>query len=433
MISSIIFIILFVAALLLFYRNVSKIFKNINRGNKCYSKDDVIKRIQNLYTFAIGQSKMLRNPIVGVLHVFIYIGFILFIIELLEIVYDGITNQHRLFSTIHIYPVFISLLETFAVGVIIACTIFLVRRNVLRIKRFISSDVTGWPRLDANIILIALIVLMTAFLLMNSADLQLQSLNIKNYSKTGNFLVSGYLQTIFASVNAENLVFIEQFAWWVYIIGILAFINYIPFSKHFHIILAFPNVYYSKIKPLSYIEPMESVSHEVKIAMGLKQEQNETIPEVLQYGAKDVIQLNRKSLLDAYSCTECGRCTMVCPANLAGKKLSPRKIMMNTRDRLEQLGKEPKECEKSQFLLRDYISEEEIWACTTCYACSYECPVNINPVAIIIELRRYLVMEESSAPASLNSIFVNIENNGAPWQYSSANRDNWTNELCLNK
>jgi heterodisulfide reductase subunit C len=255
---------------------------------------------------------------------------------------------------------------------------------------------------------------------------------VNDYNQTGYFLLSGFFRTIFQGFSPEQLILIERFCWWFHFIGILAFLNYVPFSKHFHILLAFPNVYFSRIKPLTYISNMDSVTREVKIAMNLIKETPETTNEVLAFGAKDVLHLSRKSLMDAYSCTECGRCTSVCPANLTGKKLSPRKIMMDTRDRLEEFGKQS-ENNSTKTLLRDYILEEEIWACTTCNACTYECPVNIDPVKIIIELRRYLFMEESAAPSTLNNMCVNIENNGAPWQYPAVDRDKWTKELYLNK
>ncbi|MDF1551035.1 MAG: (Fe-S)-binding protein, partial [Bacteroidales bacterium] len=275
------------------------------------------------------------------------------------------------------------------------------------------------------------------FISMNSADNILQSLGNENYHQTGAFLISGMVAPLFSGISEQGLIFIERAGWWFHIIGVLAFLNYVPYSKHFHIFLAFPNVFYSKLKPLTYLPNMESVTNEVKIAMGLIQESDVADQEVTTFGAKDVRELSWKSLMDAYSCTECGRCTAVCPANLTGKKLSPRKVVMDTRDRLEQLGKSLKKNDtknaEDKTLLRDFITEEEIWACTTCNACTFECPVNIDPVSIIMELRRYQFMEESSAPSPLNAMSTNIENNGAPWQYPAADRANWSNELYLNK
>jgi heterodisulfide reductase subunit C len=435
MISNIIFLSFLVLGILLFLRSLQRIIRNIKLGTKSEVYKNVPLRIKNLLLIAIGQSKMTKRPIAGILHIFIYIGFILVNIELIEIMYDGITGSHRVLNFLPVYSWLISILEILAVLVILACLVFLFRRNILKIKRFHSSEMTRWPRLDANIILITEILLMLAFLTMNAADLHLQTLKAANYRETSIFLISGLFGTSFHGLNLNQLVFIERFCWWFHVIGIIAFLNYVPYSKHFHIILAFPNVYYSRLKPLTYIANMESVTREVKIAMGLIKETADTSNEVLAFGANDVGHLSRKSLMDAYSCTECGRCTMVCPANLTGKKLSPRKIIMETRDRLEEFGikKNPENINVKKSLLRNYISEEEIWACTTCNACTYECPVNIDPVKIIIELRRYLFMEESAAPATINTMCVNIENNGAPWQYPAADRDNWTKELYLNK
>jgi heterodisulfide reductase subunit C len=436
MISSIIFSIFLIAGIFLFYRNISRISRNIKLGRRSEISGSIAKRFKKLLLVAIGQSKLPKRPIAGIMHIFIYIGFILVNLELIEIIYDGIAGTHRSMNFTDAYPWLISAFEILAVLVIIACLIFLIRRNILRLNRFNSAEMTSWPKLDANIILITEIILMFALLTMNAADLQLQSINAQDFHKTGQFLISGLFYSAFSGISVNNLILIDQVAWWLHIVGILAFLNYIPYSKHFHIILAFPNVYYSKLKPLTYIQNMESVTKEVKIAMGLIKDTPDNSTEEIAFGAKDVQQLSRKSLMDAYSCTECGRCTIVCPANLTGKKLSPRKIVMDTRDRLEEYGRILRKnisISGNQFLLRNYISEEEIWACTTCNACSYECPVNIDPVAIIIELRRYMFMEESAAPSTINSMSANIENNGAPWQYSSADRDNWTSELYLNR
>ena len=318
-----------------------------------------------------------------------------------------------------------------------ACIVFLFRRNVLRIKRFHNPEMTSWPRLDANIILITEILLMFAFLSMNAADQILQSRAVGHYHETGHFFISSLLIPLYNSLPNSGLIFVERFGWWFHIIGVLAFLNYIPYSKHFHVFLAFPNVWYSKLKPRTYIYNMESVSKEVKIAMGLLPDDGAADEEVPTFGAKDVRDLSWKSLMDAYTCTECGRCTAVCPANLTGKKLSPRKIIMDTRDRLEIVGKNlrknGKDFDDGKSLLKDFISTEEVWACTTCNACTYECPVNIDHVSIIMELRRYIFMEESAAPSPLNAMSTNIENNGAPWQYPAADRYNWANELYINE
>ncbi len=435
MIPNIIFSILLLAAIILFYRSISVIYSNIKLGKKFSIKDNKSLRWKTMFLVAIGQSQMVKRPLAGALHIIVYLGFIIVNIEMLEILIDGVAGTHRVFNFLPFYSILISAFEVLAALVIIACAIFLARRNILKVKRFHSKEMTSWPRLDANIILISEIILMFAFLSMNATDSLLQASGSEHYTPVGAFLISNYLTPIYSGVSEGGLIAIERSAWWIHIIGVLAFLNYVPYSKHFHIFLAFPNVYYSKLKPLTYIANMDSVTKEVKIAMGLMEESAVGDEEMGSFGAKDVRDLSRKSLMDAYSCTECGRCTAVCPANLTGKKLSPRKVVMDTRDRLEQLGKAIKKADNEQIenksLLRDFITEEEIWACTTCNACSFECPVNIDPVSIIIELRRFQFMEESSAPSALNSISTNIENNGAPWQYSAADRGNWALDLTL--
>lgn len=437
MITNLIFVLILLIAIFLFYRSVSHIIYNIRIGIKHDIRGDVPARLKTMFLVAIGQSKMTKRPLAGVLHIFIYVGFILVNIEMLEILIDGISGSHRVLSFIPFYQVVVSVFEIFAVLVILACIIFLLRRNVFKTKRFQHSEMSSWPRLDANIILFVEILLMTAFIVMNASDLQLQTINSAHYSTTGNFLISGFIYPVFSNLSENSLITMERSAWWFHIVGVFAFLNYVPYSKHFHIFLSFPNVYYSKLKPLTYIANMESVTNEVKISMGLIPDNSSSATEVPAFGARDVNELSRKTLMDAYSCTECGRCTAVCPANLTGKKLSPRKIVMDTRDRLEELGKlkrkSGKDFTNEKKLLRHYILEEEIWACTTCNACSFECPVNIDPVGIIIELRRFVFMEESSAPSGLNSMSANIEKNGAPWQYSAADRAAWTKELYMQK
>jgi len=428
MISTIIFIILLIGASLLFYRNARAIIRNINLGKNLPITDNKLLRWKTMFKVAIGQSKISKRPIAGILHIVVYVGFIIVNIEMVEILYDGIFGTHRVLNFLPFYNLLISTLEVLAAMVIMVCIVFLVRRNILKINRFQSIELTRWPRLDANIILFTEIILMLAFLTMNTADTLQQS----NHA-IGPFLLSDFLTPLFAGFEVETLHFIERTAWWAHIVGVLAFLNYIPYSKHFHILLAFPNVYYSKLKPLAYISNMESITHEVKIAMGLETDQDVQSAEPVAFGAQDVKDLSWKSLMDAYSCTECGRCTSVCPANLTGKKLSPRKIVMDTRDRLEEVGvqmrKQGKDFSDGKYLLFNYITTEEVWACTTCNACTYECPVNIDPLSIIIELRRFIFMEKAAAPSSLNAMSVNIENNGAPWQYSIADRYNWALDL----
>ncbi len=437
MIANIVFIIVLLSAIIFFYRNVRIISKNIKLGKSIDIKDNKSKRWKTMFLVAIGQSKMTKRPIAGVLHIMVYVGFIIVNIEMLEILIDGITGSHRIFSFLPFYNFLVSSFEIFAIAVITACIFFLFRRNVLKVKRFHNAEMKSWPRLDGNIILITEILLMSAFLSMNATDQILQSLGNEHYFKTGNLLISSILIPLFSALSENSLIFIERFGWWFHIVGVFAFLNYIPYSKHFHVFLAFPNVYYSKLKARMYINNMETVTNEVKIAMGIIEEDAVSDEEIDTFGAKDVRDLSWKNLMDAYTCTECGRCTAVCPANLTGKKLSPRKVVMDTRDRLEAVGKGVRkngnEFTDDISLLGNFIIAEELWACTTCNACTYECPVNIDQPAIIMELRRYIFMEESAAPSSLNSMSTNIENNGAPWQYSAADRYNWAEELYINE
>jgi len=437
MITNIIFILVLLSAIVFFSINVRVIVQNIKLGKALDIKDNVAKRWKTMFWVALGQSKMTKRPIAGVLHIMVYVGFLIVNIEMLEILIDGATGSHRVFSFLPFYSTLVSFFEVFALMVMTACIFFLFRRNIVKVKRFHNTEMTSWPKLDANIILTTEILLMSAFLSMNTADQILQSLGNIHYVETGSFLLSSMLIPLFSGLSESTLIFIERFGWWFHIVGVFAFLNYIPYSKHFHVFLAFPNVYYSKLKPRTYISNMESITNEVKIAMGLIEEPEVSDEEIAAFGAKDVKDLSWKNLMDAYTCTECGRCTAVCPANLTGKKLSPRKIIMDTRDRLEILGKgirkSGKEFTDDKSLLGNYISAEELWACTTCNACTYECPVNIDHVSIILDLRRYIFMEESAAPSPINAMSTNIENNGAPWQYSAADRNNWAEELYINE
>ncbi|MBN1649751.1 MAG: (Fe-S)-binding protein [Bacteroidales bacterium] len=433
MISSITFLVLLAITIFLFYRSIHTIVKNIKLGKPLDINDQKGKRWKTMFLVAIGQSKMVKRPIAGVLHIMVYVGFILVNIEMLEILIDGISGSHRIFAFIPYYNVLISVFEVFALMVIVACLVFLFRRNGLRLSRFHKAEMTAWPKLDANIILITEVLLMTALFSMNAADQVLQMKGVEHYPQTGAFLISGFLVPLFSGFSVSTLEFIDGFGWWFHIVGVFAFLNYIPYSKHFHVFLAFPNVYYSKLKPATYISNMEAVTNEVKIAMGIISEEEAGTEEVARFGAKDVRDLTWKSLSDAYTCTECGRCTDVCPANLTGKKLSPRKIIMDTRDRLEIVGKGVAKngpaFDDNKALWGDYISPEELWACTTCNACTNECPVDIDHVSIIMELRRYSSLEEASTPATLNAALTNIENNGAPWQFSAEDRLLWADGL----
>lgn len=438
LLSQIFFIIIFAAAIGLFTRRVMDIRRNILLGKDADYSDNPAKRWRNVLLLALGQKKMFRNPLVAILHFFVYAGFIIINIEILEIILDGILGTHRLFAPYLgvVYTFLINAFEILAVLVIIACIVFLIRRNIIKLKRFASRDLNGWPRSDANYILFTEIILMLLFLTMNTADGLLQSRGYGHYAEhiTGNFIVSGMLMPVYDSLSDSSLVALERSCWWLHIVGILAFMNYLPYSKHLHIILAFPNAYYARLKPKGEMNNMPAVQNEVLYAM-----QPELAPTpdpdapTPKFGAKDVFDLSWKNLLDAYTCTECGRCSAACPANITGKALSPRKIVMDTRDRLTEVGKNIKT--NNQFeddgksLLHSYITVEELRACTTCNACVEECPVSISPLEIILELRRSLIMEESNAPQEWNAMFSNIENNFAPWKFSPDDRDKWTSEM----
>jgi len=435
--TSIIFILLLLTAILLFTRNVRKISRNINLGKDLKIDDNKKTRWRRMIFIAIGQSKMTQRPFAALLHIFVYVGFIIVNMEMMEILIDGISGSHRLFSFYgDSYGIMLSIFESIALIVMFGCIVFLIRRNLFKVNRFWSKEMTRWPRSDANIILITEVLLMSSLFIMNAADGILQTRPDSHYTEVGSFMISGLIQPLFAGLSDGTLIFIERFCWWFHIIGVLAFLNYIPYSKHFHVFLSFPNVYYSKLKSAGELSNMPSITREVKLMLEENYtDQADTEVEEPTFGARHVQDLSWKSLMDAYTCTECGRCTSSCPANITGKELSPRKIMMDTRDRLEETGKwmdKNKSKTLSEFddgkSLFDYISHEELWACTTCNACTQECPVNIDQVSIIIEMRRLLVMEESSAPAPLNSMFSNIENNGAPWQFSPEDRLQWAGE-----
>lgn len=428
------FLLLAAYSIWLFSKNMMQIKRNILLGRDEDLSNQSSLRWKNVILLALGQKKMFRNPTVAILHLIIYAGFIIINIEVLEIVLDGILGKHRIFLEPlgGFYTFLINFFEILAVAVIAVCFVFLSRRNILKLKRFISKDLNGWPRSDANYILITEIILMSLFITMNATDRALQIQGSEHYHNTGDFLISGYIAPFFSHLSITKLIFIERSCWWMHIIGIFAFLNYLPYSKHLHILLAFPNAYYSRLTSAGEMHNMENVQNEVKYMM-----QPELAPtgdaQPMKFGAKDVMDLSWKSLLDAYSCTECGRCSSACPANQTGKLLSPRKIMMDTRDRLEEVGYNIKKngnfVDDGKTLLNDFISVEELRACTTCNACVQECPVSISPLDIILELRRSLIMEDSNAPQEWNGMFSNIENNFAPWKLSPDERDQWTKEM----
>ena len=433
-VAQIAFIILVLVSVFLFYRKAKEIRQNIFLGRDEDISDEPGKRWKNVFLLALGQKKMFRNPLVAFLHLIIYAGFIIINIEVLEIALDGLFGKHRLFagSLGSFYPLFIDSFEILALLVLVSCVIFLARRNVVIIKRLRSKELTGWPRSDANYILVTEIILMSLFLTMNAADTTLQARGYGEYglTKTGSFLISSFLQHLFANVSSPSLLIIERTCWWLHITGIFAFLNYLPYSKHLHIILAFPNTYYGRLIPQGKMRNMPEIQNEVLYAMQPEQAPTgEAVAETKKFGAKDIFDLSWRNLMEAYSCTECGRCTAACPANITGKKLSPRKIMMDTRDRMEEVRTNIKTnnafVDDNKSLLRDYISEEELRACTTCQACVEECPVSISPLDIIVQLRRYLIMEESNAPQEWNGMFNSTENNFAPWKFSPEDRDKW--------
>ena len=438
-ISNIVFIVILIAAGGLFAFQVSKIRRNIFLGRDINRSDRKGERLALMIRVALGQSKMVVRPLSGIMHIFVYVGFVIINLEVLEIVIDGIFGTHRVFAFMGgFYNVLIGSFEILAALVIIACVVFLIRRNIGKIKRFHAREMTSWPKSDANYILTIEILLMLAFLSLNGADYALQKQGALGYIEAGAFPISGFMLPIFGDLSTSTLIGIERGAWWFHIVGILLFLNYLPISKHFHILLAFPNVYYANLNAKGKFKNLESVTSEVKLMMDPEADPYAAPPEPVEgaapikFGAKDVQDLHWKNLMDAYSCTECGRCTSVCPANITGKLLSPRKVMMDTRDRLVEVGKNidkhGKDYDDGKSLLYDYISEEELLACTTCNACVDACPVNIDPLEIIMDLRQYMLMEDSKSPAEWTVMNTNIENNGAPWAFPQSDRLKWAEE-----
>tara|TARA_B110000046_G_scaffold185609_1_gene228074 strand:+ start:13119 stop:14435 length:1317 start_codon:yes stop_codon:yes gene_type:complete len=424
-----------IAGMGFFLMNIKKVLRNIKLGKDVNRTDKKPERLKNMMMIALGQSKMIKRPLSGFLHIIVYVGFIIINIEVLEIIIDGLFGTHRVFQDPlgnEFYGFLIGTFEVLATLVFVAVVIFWLRRNVSNIKRFLSKEMKGWPKNDGNNILYFEMVLMSLFLIMNATDTTFQEAGVGN-------VISQFIMPLFDGFSPEIIYTIERSAWWFHILGILVFLNYLFYSKHLHILLAFPNTYFANLNLKGQFTNLESVTNEVKLMMDPDADPYATpaegaedeVPE--KFGASDVADLNWVQLLNAYTCTECGRCTSVCPASLTGKELSPRKIMMDTRDRLEEVGRNI-DINKGTFvddgkqLLNDYISPEELWACTSCNACVEECPVNIDPLSIIMDMRRYLVMEESAAPQELNMMMSNIENNGAPWQYNQQDRLNWANE-----
>lgn len=437
-IPNILFFLLLAAGVGYFTKNIRTVIRNIKLGIPVAINDHKKERYGNVARIALGQSKLLKRPISGALHAVVYLGFIIINIEVLEIIIDGLLGTHRIFAFLGgFYDFLIGTFEILALLVLVSVVLFWTRRNVLKIKRFLSPEMKGWPKQDGNIILYFEVVLMGLFLIMNSSDYALQQMGAAHYIQAGSYPVSSLFAGVFDTMSQSSLIVIERSAWWLHITGILIFLNYLYFSKHLHILLAFPNVYFGAITPKGQFKNNQAVTAEVKMMMDPSVDPFAApapdAPPPAKFGASDVMDLSQVQLLNAYTCTECGRCTSECPANQTGKKLSPRKIMMDTRDRLQEVSKNM-DANAGVFvpdgkeLLKDYISTEELWACTTCNACVEACPVSIDPLSIIMDMRQYLVMEQSAAPTELNGTMTNIENNGAPWPFNQMDRLNWAKE-----
>jgi len=438
--AQIIFAAMLGTGVFLFSRRIAFVRRNINMGRDIDLSDRKAERWKTMARVAIGQSKMVARPVAGILHICVYLGFVIINIEMLEIVLDGLLGTHRIFSSLGpVYNVLIAVFEILAFAVLVACAIFLIRRNVIALARFKSPEMGGWPSMDANIILVVEIVLMFAFLSMNATDAIAQSLDVDHYVKAGSFPISQFLVPMYSGLSEAGIVIAERGFWWLHIAGVIAFLVYVPYSKHFHILLAFPNTYYSNLNESGTLDNMASVKKEVDLMMDPTADpyatppppDNGAEPEApLSFGVKDGTDLNWKQIMESYSCTECGRCTSVCPASMTGKLLSPRKIMMDSRDRVDEIGHN-RDANDGVFkddgktLLGSYITEEELWACTSCQACVDACPINISPMGIILDMRRSLIMEDSKSPETITNMFNNIENNGAPWAFPAASRGDW--------
>ena len=415
------------------FKGFSRVRRNILLGKDEPTTGDNATRWRNVLLVALGQQKMFKNWIPAVLHLFIYVAFVVTQVELLEIFVDGVFGTHRFFAPFlgGLYTFIISSIEVLSVLAFVATIAFLTRRNILRLPRFQKPELKGFPLRDANLILLGEIILITGIFCMNGGDKVLQARGVEHYHLTGDFAVSTWLgPLLFGHLSDTSVIGIERFGWWLHLATVFGFLCYLPYSKHLHIILAFPNTWYARLSVRGQMENMPEIQKEVRIMMGLEQPDPNAPADLPEFGANDVFSLSWKNVLQAYSCTECGRCTAACPANLTGKKLSPRKVMMDVRDRAEEIGyhldsqkfsRENYDDGKSLF---DRITPEEIHACTTCNACVEACPVLINPLDIILQLRRHEILTQSAGPAEWLPMFNAIENAGAAWAMSEA-REGW--------